>query len=114
MGLIIFAISLCALFAIFWYIFALNWYFDWRYWAPEMLDDVVFLLIGLYMMKSGVKKKKRETSGSTKPLRNLGFRFLRRTTSTGSFGSEDETQSSRYSSDTCYTAELSCSGFLLP
>ena len=67
-GLVIFAISICVLFTIFWHIFVLNLYFDWRYWAPEIFGGVVFLLVGLYMMKSGVRKDKRETPGSTKLL----------------------------------------------
>jgi uncharacterized integral membrane protein len=68
LGLIIFALSICFLFAIFWYIFVLSLYLDWRYWAPEIFGGVVFLIVGLLMMKFGVKREKKETSGNTKLL----------------------------------------------
>jgi putative Mn2+ efflux pump MntP len=67
-GLVIFAASICFMFSIFWYMFVMNLYFDWRFWIPEIFGGVVFVLVGLFMMKSGFRKEKREAPGSTKLL----------------------------------------------
>lgn len=63
-GLVISGLCICILFSIFWYFFVL-YSFDWRYWAPEVFGSVIFLLIGLYMMKAGTKK-----TNQVKPNRN--------------------------------------------
>lgn len=56
-GLVIFGVALIGLFSFLWYYFVLNSYgSDWRYYVPFIFGDLVFLLIGFYMMKSGVKK----------------------------------------------------------
>jgi len=62
-GLIIFGLAIVELFGVVWYTFALNydyWYssYGWRFVTPWIFGGVVFLLIGFYMMKSGVKKEK--------------------------------------------------------
>jgi len=54
-GLIILGFASVGLFAVVWY-YAMNpssWYFKWQ--VPYIVGGVVFTLIGLYMMKSGVK-----------------------------------------------------------
>jgi putative Mn2+ efflux pump MntP len=57
-GLIFVALSVCVLFATLWSNLVLNTYsVDWRYLMPYIFGGVVFLLVGLYMMKSGVKKE---------------------------------------------------------
>jgi hypothetical protein len=62
-GLIIFGLAIVGLFGVVWYTFVLNysyWYssYGWRYVTPLILGGAVFMLIGFYMMKSGVKKEK--------------------------------------------------------
>jgi len=60
-GLIIFGLAIVELFGVVWYTFALNygnWYYSWRFVTPWIFGGVVFLLIGFYMMMSGVKKEK--------------------------------------------------------
>jgi len=62
-GLIIFGLAIVELFGVLWYTFALNysyWYSSdgWRFITPWIFGGVVFMLIGFYMMKSGVKKEK--------------------------------------------------------
>jgi len=61
LGLIICALSICVLFNILWYSLVLMAYSDWRYLMPFIFSGVVFLLVGLYMMKSGVKKEDQTT-----------------------------------------------------
>ena len=69
-GLVVLGLSSTILFTVLWYtVIASSWgYWDWRYLVPPIVGPVVFILIGLYMMKSGAKKEKRETPGSTKLL----------------------------------------------
>jgi hypothetical protein len=56
-GLIFIGLSVCVLFSIFWYGLVVHWYgFDWVALVPEIFGCTVFLLIGLYMMKSGTRK----------------------------------------------------------
>jgi di/tricarboxylate transporter len=55
-GLIFCALSVCVLFAILWYNYVLNW-FSWGYMMPFIFGSIVFLLVGLYMMISGVEKE---------------------------------------------------------
>ena len=62
-GLVILGLSVVGLFGLFWYVVVLGWgswtYMGgWRYYVPMIFGGVVFLLIGLYMMISGVKKEK--------------------------------------------------------
>ena len=62
-GLIIFGLALIGLFGFLWYSFVLNYYLlDWRYYVPFLFGDVVFLLIGYYMLMSGVKKEAKTQS----------------------------------------------------
>ncbi len=58
-GLILFGLALVCLFTVIWY----NWlvgYWPWLSTAPWIFGGSVFLLIGIYMMLSGVKKEKME------------------------------------------------------
>ena len=56
-GLIFCALSVCILFAILWRNFVMNGYFNWQSDTPYVFGCVVFLLVGLYMLMSGVKKE---------------------------------------------------------
>jgi hypothetical protein len=61
-GLIICGLAVVGLFGVFWYLVVLDWgswmhMGGWRYYVPTVFGGVVFLLIGLYMMISGVKKE---------------------------------------------------------
>jgi di/tricarboxylate transporter len=60
-GLIFCALSICVLFAVLWYDLVLAWFSDWRYVMPFIFGGIVFLLVGFYMMMSGVKKEDRPT-----------------------------------------------------
>ncbi|MCX8168609.1 MAG: hypothetical protein N3E39_00075 [Candidatus Methanomethylicia archaeon] len=59
-GLIIFAFSTLFLFSIFWWLFVFG--IQYRLWdtfkgvVPFIVGSIVFILIGLHMMKHGVKK----------------------------------------------------------
>jgi xanthine/uracil permease len=66
-GLIIFGLALSGLFATLWYMFIFSYGYDyyWRFFTPLIFGSIVFLLIGLYMMKSGVRKEKETTSSPT-------------------------------------------------
>jgi hypothetical protein len=59
-GLIILALASVILFATLWQFAFIEWYHDvsWmvRQSFPIMFGAVVFILVGLYMMKSGIKK----------------------------------------------------------
>ena len=60
-GLIILALASVGLFGILWVLAVWNEYMDrltmLKYQVPTFVGGVVFVFIGLYMMKSGVKKK---------------------------------------------------------
>jgi len=60
-GLIVLGLASVGLFGILWMIAIWNGYFDrltmLKQAVPTIVGAVVFVLIGLYMMKSGVKKK---------------------------------------------------------
>jgi hypothetical protein len=60
LGLVIFGLALFMLFtATSLFMLVIDYdYSSWRYFAPWIFGSVVFLLIGFYMMKSGVKKEK--------------------------------------------------------
>ena len=56
-GLVILGLSSTILFTILWYtVLVSSPYWDWRYLVPPIVGTVLFILIGLYMMKSGVIK----------------------------------------------------------
>jgi putative Mn2+ efflux pump MntP len=63
-GLIFSAISVCLLFSTFCYTPAIRTGLGLRYLAPEILGSIVFLLVGLYMMKNGAKKERRKNTTS--------------------------------------------------
>lgn len=56
-GLVFSAISVCILFTVFWYTLAISTGLSLVYLGPEVFGGIVFLLVGLYMMKNGTKKK---------------------------------------------------------
>jgi len=59
-GLIILGLASVSLFGILWILLVWDGYGDrfnlLKYEVPAIVGGVVFILIGLYMMKSGVKK----------------------------------------------------------
>jgi xanthine/uracil permease len=63
LGLIILGLASIALFSISWYTILLtaqpyvNVDYYWKLLVPPVVGSFVFILIGLYMMKSGTKKK---------------------------------------------------------
>jgi putative Mn2+ efflux pump MntP len=62
LGLIILGLASIALFSISWYTILtaqpyVNIDYYWKLLVPPVVGSVVFILIGLYMMKSGTKKK---------------------------------------------------------
>jgi len=61
LGLIILGLASIALFSISWYtiLLAAQPYanIDWKFLVPPVVGSVVFIRIGLYMMKSGTEKK---------------------------------------------------------
>ena len=62
-GLIILGLASVGLFGILWMITVRNGYMDpfrmLKQAVPVIVGGIVFILIGLYMMKSGVKKEKK-------------------------------------------------------
>ena len=60
-GLIILAFASVSLFGLLWMLAVWDIYVDrltmLKYQVPALVGGVVFIFIGLYMMKSGVKKK---------------------------------------------------------
>jgi len=56
-GLFIVGLTVFGLFTTLWYIVAI-YPSSWSYVTPLSFGCVVFLIIGFYMMKSGVKKEK--------------------------------------------------------
>jgi uncharacterized membrane protein len=65
LGLIILGLASFDLFSILWYqvVNIDPWYYYiglLRYMVPHVVGAVLFILTGLYMMKSGAKKEKRE------------------------------------------------------
>ena len=66
LGLIILGLASFDLFSMLWYQIVPsymgystypNWGDYWRYMVPPVVGAVMFILIGLYMMRSGTKKK---------------------------------------------------------
>jgi K+ transporter len=61
-GLLILGMASLILFSIIWYVSLAflssnSTYFSWGSWVPPIVGALVFVLIGLYMMKSGVRKQ---------------------------------------------------------
>jgi hypothetical protein len=58
-GLVILGLSSTILFTVLWYTVIATPFGDWnwRYLVPPIAGPVVFILIGLYMMKSGAKRR---------------------------------------------------------
>lgn len=56
-GMIIFGLSLFGLFNSLWSMFINGYSGTWRYLVPYIFGSLVFLFIGLYMMKSGTKSE---------------------------------------------------------
>jgi len=58
-GLIILALASVSLFAIVWYNAVTDLYYkpDVEYQVPFIVGAVVFIIVGLYMMTSGIRKK---------------------------------------------------------
>ena len=67
-GLVIFGVAIVELFSVFWNMYMLyppsypTYTNSWRYSAPFIFAGVVFLLIGLYMMMSGLQKEETKTA----------------------------------------------------
>jgi xanthine/uracil permease len=61
-GLTILGLASIILFSIFWYTLISTpfYYWNWGYLVPPIVGSTVFMLIGLYMMKSGTEKEKEE------------------------------------------------------
>jgi len=57
-GLFMFALTIFGLFTTIWY--TLLYPSDWTYTTPWSFGIAVFLVIGFYMMMTGVKKEKQE------------------------------------------------------
>jgi xanthine/uracil permease len=65
LGLIILALASVALFSVLWFtILTAQPYvsadYYWRLLVPPVVGTIVFILIGLYMMKSGIGKKEEK------------------------------------------------------
>jgi putative Mn2+ efflux pump MntP len=62
-GLLVLAFAAVGLFGVFWMIAVWNGYTDWfrvlKQVVPVIVAGVVFILIGFYMMRSGVRKKEK-------------------------------------------------------
>jgi multidrug resistance efflux pump len=56
-GLTILGLALAALFSTIWYFLISSrdafYYRNWIYIVPQIVGSIIFILIGLYMMKSG-------------------------------------------------------------
>jgi putative Mn2+ efflux pump MntP len=69
-GLTILGLASIILFSILWYsLVSTSFYsWNWSYLVPPIGGAVVFILIGLYMMKSGAKKEKEKEKGKIQLL----------------------------------------------
>ena len=58
-GLVMLALAFLGLFQMLWCLSMYSYYSSdyWRSMVPIIVGAIVFILIGLYMMKSGVKKE---------------------------------------------------------
>ncbi len=59
-GLVMMALAFLGLFQMLWSLLMYSYYSSdyWRSMVPIITGGIIFILIGLYMMKSGVKKEK--------------------------------------------------------
>ncbi len=58
LGFIILGLASISLFSMLWYMIVVTFVPDyWKFLVPPIVGGFVFILIGLYMMKSGTKKK---------------------------------------------------------
>jgi len=62
-GLLLLGISVMTLFWIIWFaliaiLSSSGTYFIWQGWVPSIVGAILFILIGLYMMRSGIVKRK--------------------------------------------------------
>jgi putative Mn2+ efflux pump MntP len=69
-GLLVLVLASVILFSLLWYVLVLFaplniGSYTWKYLTPPVIGSVVFILIGLYMMKSGTKT---EEEGKTQLL----------------------------------------------
>jgi hypothetical protein len=55
-GLFIFGGCLFGLFTALWFMFVFDYRFTWRYYIPFAFGSTVFLAIGFYLMRIGVRK----------------------------------------------------------
>jgi len=65
LGLIILGLASVALFSVLWFTILtaqpyVNTDYYWRLLVPPVVAGIVFILIGLYMMKSGTRKKEEK------------------------------------------------------
>ena len=68
-GLLILGISVMSLFWIIWYALVIltsssGAYFSWQGWIPPIVGAMLFILIALYMMKSGTVKRTEDKAGT--------------------------------------------------
>lgn len=75
-GLIIFALACIEVFSVVWFMAVmyssyLNMELQMKVATPFIIGGAVFVLVGLYLTKSGVKKKEGEPSHCTRDLHNL-------------------------------------------
>jgi putative Mn2+ efflux pump MntP len=66
-GLTMLALASLVLFTILWYAFINSMReryisFDWTNQTPQLVGAIIFILVGLYMMNSGVKKLQATSS----------------------------------------------------
>ena len=64
-GLLVLGLASVILFSLLWYVMVLFsplniGSYTWKYLTPPVIGSIVFILIGLYMMKSGTKKEEEE------------------------------------------------------
>jgi len=55
-GIFIFGGALFGLFATLWFTFMFDYGYAWKYLTPFAFGSAVFVVIGFYLMKIGVKK----------------------------------------------------------
>jgi uncharacterized RDD family membrane protein YckC len=63
-GLLVLGLASVILFSLLWFVMVLYPPYDigyyWKILTPPVVGSIVFILIGLYMMKSGTKKEEEE------------------------------------------------------
>jgi putative Mn2+ efflux pump MntP len=85
-GLLVLVLASVILFSLLWYVLVLFaplniGSYTWKYLTPLVAGSVIFILIGLYMMKSGTEKEEEEKIQllnkqlfSTESFSHYGFR----------------------------------------